>query len=176
MLLHPVTAEDPAAWFERLVGRVRALAPSSGAQAVAADRALPLEALAAEVARLVRLARFGPRAGPAPPVVGAGRYALDRLLWDNLDGREARAFVEDRIGALIAWDRSHGSDLLRVLEAALDLPRHDRAASRCFMHRNTFRHRLRQAADVLGEDIDDPEIRLAVHVALKLRHGLPRAG
>jgi PucR C-terminal helix-turn-helix domain/GGDEF-like domain len=175
VLLHPSTGDDPVAWFERLVGRVRALAQSSSAQAVAADRVVPLEALSGEVSRLLRLADFGPCAEASPPVVGAGRYALDRLLWDNLDGREARAFVEDRLGALVAWDREHGSDLLRVLEAALDHPRHDRAASRCFMHRNTFRHHLRQATDMLGEDIDDPDVRLAVHVALKLRHGLSPA-
>ncbi len=176
VLLHPSTGDDPVAWFAQLVDRVRELAPSSGAQAVAADRAVPIEALSREVATLLRLAKLGPRAETSSPVVGAGRYALDRLLWDNVDAREARAFVEDRLGALVAWDGEHGSDLLRVLEAALDFPRHDRAASRCFMHRNTFRHRLRQAIDVLGEDIDDADVRLAVHVALKLRHGLPRAG
>ena len=56
--------------------------------------------------------------------------------------------------------------------AALDFPRHEKAASRCFMHRNTFRHHLRQATDVLGDDLSDPDVRLAVHVALKLRHVL----
>jgi purine catabolism regulator len=80
--------------------------------------------------------------------------------------------VEDCLGPLIAWDREHGSDLLRVLEAALDFPRHDRAASRCFMHRNTFRHRLRQATELLEDDLSHPDVRLAVHVALKLRHAV----
>jgi hypothetical protein len=37
------------------------------------------------------------------------------------------------------------------------------------MHRNTFRHRLRQALGVLGADLDDPAMRLALHVAIKLR-------
>jgi hypothetical protein len=41
------------------------------------------------------------------------------------------------------------------------------------MHRNTFRHRLKQATDVLGDDLEDPDVRLAVHVALKLRRALP---
>jgi DNA-binding PucR family transcriptional regulator len=36
------------------------------------------------------------------------------------------------------------------------------------MHRNTFRHRLRQAARLAGDPLDDPERRLALHVALKL--------
>ncbi|HWT23131.1 MAG TPA: helix-turn-helix domain-containing protein, partial [Solirubrobacteraceae bacterium] len=121
----------------------------------------------------LRLCRLGARAGSAAPVMPAGRLALDRLLWDNLAPADARGFVEDRLGPLMAWDREHGSDLLRVLEAALDFPRHDRAASRCFMHRNTFRHRLKQATDVLEADLEDPDVRLALHVALKLRRGLP---
>ena len=37
------------------------------------------------------------------------------------------------------------------------------------MHRNTFRHRLHQTAEVLGATLDDPDERLAVHVALKLQ-------
>jgi DNA-binding PucR family transcriptional regulator len=37
------------------------------------------------------------------------------------------------------------------------------------MHRNTFRHRLGKARELLGDDLTDPKTRLAVHVALKLR-------
>jgi hypothetical protein len=37
------------------------------------------------------------------------------------------------------------------------------------MHRNTFRHRLREAEALLGDDPSDPDARLAVHVALRLR-------
>jgi hypothetical protein len=59
--------------------------------------------------------------------------------------------------------------LLAVLEAALDYPRHEQAAHRCYMHRNTFRHRLQMATQVLGHDLEDPDVRLAMHVALKLR-------
>jgi DNA-binding PucR family transcriptional regulator len=52
------------------------------------------------------------------------------------------------------------------------VPRHDVAAARCFMHRNTFRHRFRDATKILGDNLDDPDVRLAVHVALKLRRVL----
>ena len=75
----------------------------------------------------------------------------------------------DQIGALLAWDGEHHGDLLTVLETALDYPRHEQAAHRCYMHRNTFRQRLRMATQVLGFDLEDPDVRLATHVALKLR-------
>ena len=173
VLLHPGDRPDATAWFEGVVERVRLFAPSAGAYVIAADRSVPPGELGAEVAHLLRLARLGPRAEDAAPVMGARQYALDRLLWDSIAPADVRGFVEDELGRLIAWDRDHGSDLLRVLEAALDFPRHDLAARRCFMHRNTFRHRLKQATDVLGDDLEDPDVRLAVHVALKLRRGLP---
>jgi len=173
VLLHPGDRPDATAWFEGVVERVRLFAPSAGAYVIAADRSVPPGELGAEVAHLLRLARLGPRAEDAAPVMGARQYALDRLLWDSIAPADVRGFVEDELGRLIAWDRDHGSDLLRVLEVALDFPRHDLAARRCFMHRNTFRHRLKQATDVLGDDLEDPDVRLAVHVALKLRRGLP---
>ena len=40
------------------------------------------------------------------------------------------------------------------------------------MHRNTFRHRLRQATEILHEDLGDADRRLALHVALKLQKAL----
>jgi hypothetical protein len=178
VLLHPdgTGSEPPVAWFEDVVARVRELAPSTRAQAIAAQTPAEPGDLGAQVSHLLRLSRLTTRSDPGAPVVFAERYALDRLLWDNLPAADAHGFVEERLGTLIAWDRDHRSDLLRVLEAALDFPRHDRAASRCYMHRNTFRNRLKQATDVLGDDLEDPDVRLAVHVALKLRRGLAVPG
>lgn len=172
ILLHP--GRDPFSWFERVVERVRVVAPSSGAQAIAAEETVALGELSAEVIKLDALCGLGRRAETDRPVVSAREYALDRLLRQVGATAEAQRFVEDRLGTLIAWDREHGSDLLRVLEAALDSPRHDQAASRCYMHRNTFRHRFRLATRVLGDGLKDPDARLAVHLALKLHGALDR--
>jgi DNA-binding PucR family transcriptional regulator len=129
-------------------------------------RDLALRDLREQVARLARLCD---RAGPAPPVTRARQHALEDLLSESVAAAEAQRFVDDLLGAVIAWDHEHHSDLIRVLEAALDHSRHDVAAQRCFMHRNTFRHRLGKVRDLLGDDLTDPDTRLAVHVALKLR-------
>ena len=150
---------------------VRRLSPASGAQAIVARAPAALPALSATVAELESLWRYGRRADDEP-LLRAEQFALERLLSTVARGREARAFVDDLLGALIEWDADHRGDLVRVLEAALDHPRHDHAAQRCFMHRNTFRHRLRQATEILGRDLGDPDVRLAVHVALKLRRVL----
>jgi sugar diacid utilization regulator len=158
---------------QQVVARLRALAPSSCAQAIIAETGVRPGSLAGCLHDLAL-----PEGAPAsddPPVVSAGRYALERLLRDSLPTGEAARFVEDRLGRLIAWDHRHGSSLLRVLEAALDLPHLDEAARRCYMHRNTFRRHLRQATELLRAELDDPNVRLAVHVALKLRRALPSA-
>ena len=159
-------------WIATVVERVRAADrgfgrlrdPRGAARSELAD-----VAAAGRASR--RPVRARPRGDDAAQVVSAREYALDRLLQENVPAAAAKSFVDDRLGSLIAWDREHGSDLLLVLEAALDLPRHDQAAQRCFMHRNTFRQRLKLALEVLGEPLDEPNARLAVHVALKLRAG-----
>jgi sugar diacid utilization regulator len=173
VLLHPgaVAATEPPGWFTHTVMHARRLSPASGAQAIVAERPAALEELSVAVAELEELWRLGPRVDDEP-LRCASQFALDRLLSSVAAGLEARAFVSAQLGPLVAWDDAHGSGLLRVLEAALDLPRHEQAAARCFMHRNTFRHRLRQATDILGCDLEDPDVRLAVHVALRLRRVL----
>jgi hypothetical protein len=172
VLLHPGDggASSVMSWLEQVVAQAGRAAPHSRPHVVAGDAPVALEDLGASVARLRRLSGCGPRAEPGRPVAAARQYALERLLGEALAPEEARSFVDDLLGGLIAWDREHRSDLLRVLEAALDSHRHDQAAHRCYMHRNTFRVRLRKALLVLGDDLEDPGVRLAVHVALKLRH------
>jgi sugar diacid utilization regulator len=172
ILLHPGATPGPAvrSWLTTIVELVRASDSGSGAFAILGEEPAELAEVAAQVAHLAAACELG-RRGADAAVVSAREYGLDRLLQENVPSGEARRFVDDRVGALIAWDREHGSDLLLVLEAALDLPRLDQAAQRCFMHRNTFRQRLKLALEVLGESLDEPNARLAAHVALKLRAG-----
>jgi sugar diacid utilization regulator len=175
VLLHPGSDRSRVVeWLEQTVERARRVAPSSGAQAIVGEAAAEVGSLSANVAELYALWQLGPRADSGQPLVSARSYALERLLRSTASTRQARAFVDDLLGSLLAWDREHRTNLLTVLEAALDFPRHDIAASRCFMHRNTFRHRHQQATEILGDCLEDPDVRLAVHVALKLRHLLPR--
>jgi DNA-binding PucR family transcriptional regulator len=112
-----------------------------------------------DVARVVRARRQDVHVCP---------YSL-ALVLEGIDRRDASHFVHDQLAALAEYDREHGTDLLRVLELALD--HHDRndAARAAFMHRNTFRRRLRQAETLVGADLACPEERLALHLALKLR-------
>lgn len=163
-------------WMREIVRQARADAPSFPAQAIVAEAAVELGAVSAKVAELDALRRLGPRVEGERLVLSAREYALECLFWNDLDASAASDFVTKQLEPLIDWDRAHRTDLLSVLEAELDFPRHDQAARRCFMHRNTFRHRVHQAREVLGDTLEDPDVRLAVHVALKLRRLLDGQG
>jgi sugar diacid utilization regulator len=176
VLLHPGDGPDHSSgapdWFGEVAARARRLSPSARPQVIVGECALGLAELSAGVAELESLWRMGPRGDDDNPLLFVRHYALDLLLSRTADSAEAGEFVRQQIGPLIAWDRQHQTDFLTVLEAGLDVPRHDVAAARCFMHRNTFRHRFRRATEILGDNLDDPEVRLAVHIALKLRRVL----
>jgi sugar diacid utilization regulator len=175
VLLHPeaepdgATSADAWAWFAAVAGHARGLAPSSRAEAIADQRAVALDRLSRRIASLRADARFAPRSEDAQPVVSARQFALDRLLSESVGAAAGQEYVDDCVGRLVTWDREHRTSLLAVLEAALDYPRHEHAAEHCYMHRNTFRRRLRQALHILGDELEDPNVRLAVHVALKVR-------
>lgn len=170
VLLHPAGRgrdECAAAWFEEVATLVRATSPASSAHAIAAEHPAGLDALAVRASQLAHLSRFGIRC-ERRALSWASEYALDDLLASQIDPAAASRFVEAQVGPLIAWDREHGTNLLGVLEAGLDFPRHDHAARQCFMHRNTFRHRLSQATTLLDGRLERPEGRLAVHIAIKM--------
>jgi hypothetical protein len=172
VLLHPRSDGASGAALDcfRQVSRTALrLAPTAQPQVIVGERELGLGQLSAGVAELEALWALGPRAEDCQALVSVRHYALDRFLARTADTPDATEFVRQQIGPLIDWDRQHRGDLLTVLEAGLDAPRHEEAAARCFMHRNTFRNRFRHATRILGDNLEDPEVRLAVHVALKLR-------
>jgi PucR C-terminal helix-turn-helix domain len=179
VLLHPGndTAPEepaPAAWFEEVAHQARSLAPGSRAQIVAVERPVELGRLRMGVAELRDVLPFSHNGADERGAVSVRQFGLERLLWSSLEAIDGPAFVEERLGRLMEWDRRHRAGLLVVLEAALDFPRRDEAAGRCFMHRNTFRHRLREAEALLEDDLGEPDARLAIHIALKLRRLLNR--
>jgi sugar diacid utilization regulator len=150
-----------------VVEAVRAQRPRTEIHAVIGNRVTSRESLSVEVAQLTGLARYA-RVGGGDEVVSARRYSLAWLL-ETLDPRQASAFVEGQLAGLRAYDREHGTNLQRVLELALDHENRTTAARAAFMHRNTFRHQLARALELIDVDLECPEERLALHVALKMR-------
>ena len=138
-------------WFHEVAARAGRLAPSARPAGDRRRARARLADLGAGVAELDALWRMGPRDEATSRSCRCATTRSTACSPARPTRPEAAEFVRQQIGPLIAWDRQHQADYLTVLEAGLDVPRHDVAAARCFMHRNTFRHRFRHATTILGD-------------------------
>jgi purine catabolism regulator len=105
---------------------------------------------------------FGPDSATAFSELG-----LYRLLYALEPRPELRAFSEDVLSRLGSKDR--GGVLKQTLNAYLATNGSPTdAADRLHLHRNTVLYRLGRIEDLLGLDLRDAEVRLALHLALKI--------
>ncbi|MBW3657932.1 MAG: helix-turn-helix domain-containing protein [Actinobacteria bacterium] len=104
-------------------------------------------------------------------LVRADRADLDLLLL----GRVTPADLARRILAPLGeMDEARREWMLETLEAYLDAGTSVTAAGRVLsLHRESVRYRIARVREVIGDELDDPDRRLALHLAVKaLRHGL----
>jgi purine catabolism regulator len=95
-----------------------------------------------------------------------------RLLLSLRDSGALAPFVRQTLQPLDD-DRRSGDLLLETLEVYFA---HNgnalRAAQQLHLHRNSMLYRLRRVSELLGQDLEDPDVRLALQVALKGRRVL----
>lgn len=106
---------------------------------------------------------------------GGGSNDLLAPMLDALRADPERArYYAHLLDPLRRYDREHHGDLVKTLSAYL---RHGgnavAAAGALYIHRNSMRYRLARIRALLAEDIDDPDTRLALRVALLLGAGEP---
>jgi purine catabolism regulator len=102
------------------------------------------------------------------------RLGALRLIFHLADNPELRAFQRDVLGPLEVSDTSRRSEFVRTLEAFLRAGgNHMRAARDLNVHRNTLIYRLERIQELLGDaNLEDPEMRLNLQLALKIRAAL----
>jgi PucR family transcriptional regulator, purine catabolism regulatory protein len=86
---------------------------------------------------------------------------------------EMQGFLEETLGSLVAYDTQHGANLVRTLEAFFQAncsPKE--TASILQVHRNTVLYRLDRIAEIMKVDLNDPDTRLRLHLALHVRLAL----
>lgn len=89
---------------------------------------------------------------------------LLRLLGDDV---HVQRFVERQLRPVWEHDARHGTYLLDVLTAFLDCAGNkSAAAARAHLSRAAFYHSLERLSTLLGRDLEIPEVRVALHVAL----------
>jgi hypothetical protein len=93
-------------------------------------------------------------------------------LFEALDRQATVDFVRGQIGALLDFDGMHSTDLAGELERTLDA-HHQRAlepgvhASHLSLGAYRSAH-VARALELIESDLEDPNERVAVHLALKL--------
>ncbi|MHB8624974.1 MAG: helix-turn-helix domain-containing protein [Aggregatilineales bacterium] len=79
------------------------------------------------------------------------------------------ALRDSTIGSLIGYEEKQRADLLLTLEAFFQAHgNHTQTADLLNVHRNTLSYRMNRIAEITGLDLNQPDVRLAVHMALKI--------
>jgi hypothetical protein len=85
-------------------------------------------------------------------------------------GDELRRFSTRLLGPLVDYDERHGTALVQTLTAYLDAAGSPTATARALnLHINSLYYRLQRIAELGRIDTDDPEVRFALQLALRVR-------
>lgn len=115
--------------------------------------------------RMIRIAEeFG-----RPGVLDARQFGPLPMLLAAANTHEVRGYVADSIGALVEYDRRHGTHYLETLSAYLKTGCRTKACSdQLGVHVTTLRYRLTRIAELFGIDVESPERRFSVELAIHL--------
>ena len=106
-------------------------------------------------------------------------YFLDlsvyRLLIQLENSPELIAFQEEMLGALLASEGAR--ELIHTLQVYFEHNGNlSQAAEALFVHRNTLIYRMDRIASITGINLDDPETRLAMQLALHIYRMMEKSG
>jgi DNA-binding PucR family transcriptional regulator len=175
--LDPNDVDAALEWVERLrCSLEESLAPDAVAVVAGVGRTPGPETTAyAAMREATRAADIAASiAGDSPAALHFARLGALRLIFHLADNPELRAFQRDVLGPLETSDTARRSEFVRTLEAFLRAGgNHMRAARDLNVHRNTLIYRLERIQELLGgANLEDPEMRLNVQLALKIRAAL----
>lgn len=92
-----------------------------------------------------------------------------RLIVNQTDSEELKAFYRDTLEPLVAYDSNNQTSLVPTLETFLKNNGNiTSTAQSLFVHYNTVKYRLEQIEELLGISLKDAEVRFNLQVALKV--------
>lgn len=102
-------------------------------------------------------------------VVEFDHLGVFQLLTQLEDLPAVRRFCEQVIGPLANYDLQHRSTMVDTLSAYFNHNGNiSQTAESLYIHRNTLLYRLDRIQELTGQDLDQADARLALHLALKL--------
>jgi sugar diacid utilization regulator len=104
-----------------------------------------------------------------PHVVEFSSLGVYRLLSALEDNAMVQGFARQIIGPLADYDDQHRGSLVDTIDAFFKHHGNiSRTADSLYVHRNTLLYRLDRIQELTGHDLGQADMRLAMHLALKL--------
>ena len=102
-------------------------------------------------------------------VVNFSGLGVYKLLGQLEDIPAVHEFTQQIIGPLAEYDREHRSSMVQTIDAYFDHHGNiSQTAESLFIHRNTLLYRLERIKELTSQDLNQANMRLALHLALKL--------
>ncbi|MCC6606320.1 MAG: helix-turn-helix domain-containing protein [Anaerolineae bacterium] len=102
-------------------------------------------------------------------VVPFSSLGVYQLLVQMEEHPAVRNFTDQVIGPLVEYDDQHNSSLVKTMDAYFEHHGNiSQTAESLFIHRNTLLYRLDRIQELTGHDLNQSNMRLALHLALKL--------
>lgn len=102
-------------------------------------------------------------------IVEFGSLGVYRLLGQLEDLPQVREFADQVIGPLVDYDAQHRSSLVQTMDAYFSHHANiSQTAESLYIHRNTLLYRLDRIQELTQHDLNQSNMRLALHLALKL--------
>jgi len=99
-----------------------------------------------------------------------GDLGVYQLILSLSDREKLGDFCERTLGSLTEYDLRQSADLIKTLEAFFNCHGNlSQTAEVLIVHRNTLLYRMNRINDIAGIDLNRPETRLALHLALTIR-------
>jgi len=101
------------------------------------------------------------------------RLGIYRLLFHLYGHQELPDFYQETLGPLSESDSRSNNALIETLECFFKCNGNlSETARTMHLHRNSLLYRLGRIEELLGRSLEDPEVRLSLLIALKIRHML----
>jgi PucR family transcriptional regulator, purine catabolism regulatory protein len=111
---------------------------------------------------------------PPRPWHDATDLDLDRLMWSLRDNPDLERFARLRLEKLITYDAQRHTQLVKTLKVLLEQNGQKAETARALhLERQSLYNRVDRIQSLLDVDLDDPDVRLGLHLALRVIRHLP---